>query len=306
MMRCALTVTEIISLTLGSVHVHEGTPDEIAQRLALAGLPLLQPESPFWAPLASSSLVPAYTLQLAGARLTQTRQLVLDARTRAALHDWLEVRRMGKAGPADRLIVGSAEGSAISPKGLHNLCQAQGSRSRAVFQGYVTVKCGNFVPEEESEQRTLQETAMNAETFNELMKQVARLTLHQRESLRKRLDALDGEQKALAVIESPSSDQPRSCPHCQGTALDRHGQVSGLQRYRCQTCHRTFNALTGTALARLRKKDKWLGFSAALVAAQPLRPAAAALQVHRNTTLRWRHRFLGSVGSEVQWNRKSS
>ena len=139
---------------------------------------------------------------------------------------------------------------------------------------------------------------MNAETFNELMKQVARLTLHQRALLRKRLDALDGEQKALAVIESPSSDQPRSCPHCQGTALDRHGQVSGLQRYRCQTCHRTFNALTGTALARLRKKDKWLGFSAALVASQPLRPAAAALQVHRNTTLRWRHRFLGSVKAD--------
>jgi transposase-like protein len=118
---------------------------------------------------------------------------------------------------------------------------------------------------------------MNAETFNGLMKQVARLTLHQRELLRKRLDALDGEQKALAVIESPKSERPRSCPHCQSCAIDRHGQVSGLQRYRCQTCRRTFNALTGTALARLRKKDKWLGFGAALVASQPLRPAAAAL-----------------------------
>ena len=135
---------------------------------------------------------------------------------------------------------------------------------------------------------------MNAETFNGLMKQVPRLTLRQRELLRKRLDALDGQQKALAVIESASSDQP----HCQGTALDRHGQVSGLQRYCCQTCHRTFNALTGTALARLRKKDKWIGFSAALVASQPLRPAAAALQVHRNTTLRWRHRFLGSLKAD--------
>ena len=139
---------------------------------------------------------------------------------------------------------------------------------------------------------------MNAETFNGLMKQVPRLTLRQRELLIKRLDALDGQQKALAVIESPSSNQPRSCPHCQGTALDRHGQVSGLQRYRCQACHRTFNALTGTALARLRKKDKWLGFSGALVASQPLRPAAAALQVHRNTTLRWRHRFLCSLKAD--------
>ena len=128
MMRCALTVTEIISLTLGSVQVHEGTPEQVAERLALAGLPLLQPESPFWAPLASSSLVPAYTLQLSGTRPVQTRQLVLDARTRAALHDWLEVRKLGKAGPADRLIVGSAEGAAITPKGLYNLCQAHMAR----------------------------------------------------------------------------------------------------------------------------------------------------------------------------------
>ncbi|MEO8012932.1 MAG: site-specific integrase [Polaromonas sp.] len=133
MMRCALTVTEIISLTLGSVQVYEGTPDEIAQRLALAGLPLLQPESPFRAPLASSSPVPAYALQLSGARLAQTRQLVLDSRTRAALHDWLEVRKPGKAGNHDRLIVGSAEGAAITPKGLYNLCQAHMARCLVGF-----------------------------------------------------------------------------------------------------------------------------------------------------------------------------
>ena len=139
---------------------------------------------------------------------------------------------------------------------------------------------------------------MNAETFNEWMKQVPRLTLRQRELLRKRLDALDGQHQALAVIELPGSTEPRSCPHCQGTDLDRHGQVSGLQIYRCQICHRTFNSLTGTALARLRKKDKWLGFSTALVPSQSLRQAASALGVHRNTTLRWRHRFLGSLKAD--------
>ena len=140
---------------------------------------------------------------------------------------------------------------------------------------------------------------MNAETFNEVIKKVPQLTLRQRELLRKRLDALDGQQQALAVIESPSLTQPRSCPCCQGTDLDRHGQVSGLQRCRCQSCHRTFNALTGTALARLRKKDKWLGFSGAPVASQPLRQAALTLGgVHRNTTLRWQHRFLGSLKAD--------
>ena len=134
---------------------------------------------------------------------------------------------------------------------------------------------------------------MNAKTFNSLMnQQVPRLTLRQRELLKKRLDELDEQQKGLAVIESSSATDPRCCPHCQGTALYRHGHVSGLQRYRCRTCRRTFNALTGTALARLRKKGKWFGFSQALAASLTLRKAAAVLQVHRNTALRWRHRFL--------------
>jgi transposase-like protein len=68
-----------------------------------------------------------------------------------------------------------------------------------------------------------------------------------------------------------------------------------LQRYRCQTCKRTFNALTGTSLARLRKKDNWLDFSRTLVESKTLRQGATALGVHRNTTLRWRHRFLRSI-----------
>ena len=139
---------------------------------------------------------------------------------------------------------------------------------------------------------------MNAETFNGVMKQVSRLTLRQRELLRKRLDELDGQQQGLAVIESQGSSQARACPHCQGTDLALHGQASGLQRYRCQACRRTFNALTGTTLARLRMKDKWLGFSGALVASEPLRPAAATLGVHRNTALRWRHRFLTALKAD--------
>jgi len=128
MMRCALTVTEILSLSLSSVQAHEGDPDQVARHLALAGLPLLQPESPFWAPLAAHPSPITYTLQLSGSRPVQTRQLVLDARTSQALQDWLEVRTIGKAGPGDRLLVGGANGSGLTPKGLYNICQAHMSR----------------------------------------------------------------------------------------------------------------------------------------------------------------------------------
>ena len=127
------------------------------------------------------------------------------------------------------------------------------------------------------------------------MEDVLLLTLGQRDQLRKRLDEQDGQQQVTAVIESPSSTQARCCPRCQGTTLHRYGKVSGLQRYRCQTCKCTFNALTGTSLARLRKKEKWLDFSEALGQAQTLHQTTNALGVHRNTTLRWRHRFLRSL-----------
>ena len=41
------------------------------------------------------------------------------------------------------------------------------------------------------------------------------------------------------------------CPHCQNRDVARWGQASGLPRYRCKACHRTFNALTKTPLANL-------------------------------------------------------
>jgi integrase/recombinase XerC len=134
MMRCALTVSEILTLTIDNAKAHAGEPGTVAQRLALAGLPLVQPESACGAPLdrepppPCSSLIPnTYCLQLSGSRPVQTRQLVLDARTSQALQDWLEVRKVdkaGKAAPNDRLIVGASNGSALSPKGLYNICQA--------------------------------------------------------------------------------------------------------------------------------------------------------------------------------------
>ena len=48
------------------------------------------------------------------------------------------------------------------------------------------------------------------------------------------------------------------CPHCGGREVTLWGKASGVPRYRCKSCGRTFNALTKTPLAHLRKKDKWL------------------------------------------------
>ncbi|MBD8656212.1 IS1595 family transposase [Oxalobacteraceae sp. CFBP 13730] len=84
----------------------------------------------------------------------------------------------------------------------------------------------------------------------------------------------------------------RCCPRCGNERCYRHGFANDLQRYRCCACGRTFNDLTGTPLARLRLKSKWLAYSKALLDSLPVRKAADRIEVHRNTAFRWRHRFL--------------
>ena len=86
--------------------------------------------------------------------------------------------------------------------------------------------------------------------------------------------------------------ETRACPHCNGAKVVRNGSASGLQRYKCRTCQRTFNALSTTPLARLRMKAKWLQQQEVLLQGLSVSKAAVALEVAATTAFRWRHRFL--------------
>lgn len=88
------------------------------------------------------------------------------------------------------------------------------------------------------------------------------------------------------------------CPHCGNREVGRWGSASELPRYRCKACNRTFNALTKTPLARLRKKDKWAEQTAAMIDATTTAKAAARCGVHYSTAFRWRHRFLASLSGD--------
>jgi transposase-like protein len=84
------------------------------------------------------------------------------------------------------------------------------------------------------------------------------------------------------------------CPHCDANDVRRWGQASGLPRYRCCDCRRTFNALTGTSLARLRHKDRWAQQAQALMSGESLARVAMRCGVAATTAFRWRHRFLAA------------
>lgn len=96
--------------------------------------------------------------------------------------------------------------------------------------------------------------------------------------------------ECIALIEQAARGRP--CPRCGCPRVHRCGHASGLQRFRCLGCGRSFNALTGTPLARLRKKEHWLAYLQCVLESRTVREAARVVGVHRTTSFRWRHRFV--------------
>ena len=59
--------------------------------------------------------------------------------------------------------------------------------------------------------------------------------------------------KAIADHE----DRVYSCPHCDSEAINKWGVTKqGIQRFRCKTCSKTFNALFSTPFYRMKKPEK--------------------------------------------------
>ncbi|ART48097.1 hypothetical protein CBP33_08130 [Acidovorax carolinensis] len=120
---------------------------------------------------------------------------------------------------------------------------------------------------------------------------LSRLTHGQRAKVQQALHQLPVSEHTAQIIQTRLA-RDASCPHCEATHLQRYGQAHGLQRYRCTACSKTFNALTGTPLAHLRHKAKWLDYLQCMLDSKTIRQAAQTSGVHRNTSFRWRHRFL--------------
>jgi len=125
-----------------------------------------------------------------------------------------------------------------------------------------------------------------------MLAKVKQLTPRQRAQLQSALERPDSRAQVLALIDGGPGDGAPGCPHCQAAGAVRNGQANGLQRYKCRGCGKTFNALSGTPMARLRHKDKWLDQAQALGQGLSIHEAARSLGVAPSTAFRWRHRFL--------------
>jgi transposase-like protein len=133
---------------------------------------------------------------------------------------------------------------------------------------------------------------MRSLTFDELFAMLSAVTLSASDLVRLRewIDGIAHPAECLALIETAARGRP--CPRCGCGRVHRCGRASGLQRFRCLGCGRSYNALTGTPLARLRKKECWLPYLQCVLESRTVRDTAHVVGVHRTTSFRWRHRFV--------------
>lgn len=133
---------------------------------------------------------------------------------------------------------------------------------------------------------------MSVLTYEQLISGLADtpLSLIELAQLRASIGAVVDAGECLALVEQGALG--RGCPHCRCLRVHRCGFASGLQRYRCLCCLSSYNALTGTPLARLRKKEHWLAYLQCILDSKTVRAAASTVSIHRTTSFRWRHRFV--------------
>lgn len=120
---------------------------------------------------------------------------------------------------------------------------------------------------------------------------LGKMPREQRKVVAAELATMESHASSIDVIEAEAPTRP-DCPHCASRQIVKHGRHSGLQRFRCRHCDCTFNALTGTPLAHLHLRGKWLGQAEALRDGLTIRQVAERLHVAQSTAFRWRHRFL--------------
>ncbi len=129
--------------------------------------------------------------------------------------------------------------------------------------------------------------------FKAMLARLGDLTPQQRRTAIEALTKTTALDEVVSTVNARVADTPR-CPHCQGEAIHKWGQSQGIQRFRCKEGRKTFNALTGTPLARVHHRETWSAYGAALRDGLSVRRAAEKCGVHYTTTFRWRQRWLNA------------
>lgn len=133
----------------------------------------------------------------------------------------------------------------------------------------------------------------------QILEAVRLLPRHEQEQLLKRINLeLDDSHDSVArLIEVRTNNQQKdkfTCPHCNGLKIVGHGNYKGRKRYKCGTCRKTFNDLTGTSVSCIHKKEEWNSYLQCIANNLTLREAAKQVGISFRTSFMWRHKIIGA------------
>jgi transposase-like protein len=134
---------------------------------------------------------------------------------------------------------------------------------------------------------------MHKREFRKILSATRCLSVEQRASLMRTLRAFDSDGETLG-------GRPHACPHCEHQRVVGWGSARGSKRWRCKRCERTFTPTTGTVAARLRYREAWPEFAAALIDGETLDGISERCGIDRSTAHRWRTRFLSGLAATQQ------
>ncbi len=129
---------------------------------------------------------------------------------------------------------------------------------------------------------------MKSSEFNQLKQAVNGLSPKQKADLEQHLINPESQPQVLKLLEQAV----HGCPHCQHDSTYKWGTSKGRQRYRCRSCLKTYNALTGSELNGLHKPELWEQYCQTMVDSKSLRIAAKECGINLTTAFTWRHKFL--------------
>ncbi len=98
----------------------------------------------------------------------------------------------------------------------------------------------------------------------------------------------------LEVRKNIQQKSPINCPHCKSETIVGYGRYRDRKRYKCKSCGKTFNDLSGTSISKIHKKSEWKDYISCMADGLSLRASAARTGVSLKTSFLWRHKILGS------------
>jgi len=98
-----------------------------------------------------------------------------------------------------------------------------------------------------------------------------------------------------SILQEVSKDSARTCPKCQSQSIIGHGQYRNRKRYMCKECNSTFNEMSDTILAGLKKPDKFQQSVELLIDSISIRKVVIKIGVSIHTAFDWCHKVLSGL-----------